>query len=64
MVKANIRGRRLSQILLTGSRTLNILFYYPIKKRRSHMSMSMSITSLSELDLSLITFAGSDSTLT
>ena len=26
--------------------------------------MSMSITSLSELDLSLITFAGSDSTLT
>ena len=27
----NIRGRRLIQILLTGSRALNILFYYPIK---------------------------------
>ena len=25
------RGRRLFQILLTGSRDLNILFYFPIK---------------------------------
>ena len=25
------RGRRLFQILLTGSRALNILFYFPIK---------------------------------
>ena len=32
-VKANIRGRRLFQILLTGSRNLNILFYYPIIKK-------------------------------
>ena len=29
--KAIIRGRRLFQILLTRSRSLNILFYYPIK---------------------------------
>ena len=29
--KAIIKGRRLFQILLTGSRALNILFYFPIK---------------------------------
>ena len=28
-----IRGRQLFQILLTGSRTLNIWFYYPIKQK-------------------------------
>ena len=32
--KANIRGRRLFQLLLTGSRALNTLFYYPIKTKK------------------------------
>ena len=32
-----IRGRRLFQILLTGSRALNILFYFPIKSKNNHV---------------------------
>ena len=35
--KTIIRGRRLFQILLTGSRALNILFYYPIKSKKYHV---------------------------
>ena len=35
--KRAIRGKRLFQILLTGSRTLNILFYYPIKSKYNHI---------------------------
>ena len=35
--KAIIRGRRLFQILLTGSRALNILLYYPIKSKNYHI---------------------------
>ena len=35
--KGAIRGKRLFQILLTGSRTLNILFYYPIKSKNNHI---------------------------
>ena len=34
---AIILGRQLFQILLTGSRTLNILFYYPIKSKNNHI---------------------------
>ena len=34
--KAIIQGRRLFQRLLTGSRTLNIVFYYPIKSKNYH----------------------------
>ena len=34
---AIIRGRRLFQILLTGSRALNILLYYPIKSKNYHI---------------------------
>ena len=32
--KANIRGRRLFRLSLTGSRALNFLFYYPIKTKK------------------------------
>ena len=32
-----IRGRRLFQIFLTGSRALNILFYFPIKSKNNHV---------------------------
>ena len=35
--KGAIRGKRLFQILLTGSRTLNILFYDPIKSKNNHI---------------------------
>ena len=35
--KAIIRGRRLFQILFTGSRALNILFYFPIKSKNNHI---------------------------
>ena len=35
--KGAIRGKWLFQILLTGSRTLNILFYYPIKSKNNHI---------------------------
>ena len=31
------RGRRLFQILLTGGRALNILFYFPIKWKNNHI---------------------------
>ena len=34
---AIIRGRRLFQMLLTGSRTPNILFYYPIISKNYHI---------------------------
>ena len=33
--EAIIKGRRLFQILLTGSRTLNILLYFPIKSKNN-----------------------------
>ena len=35
--KAIIQGRRLFQRLLTGSRALNIVFYYPIKSKNYHI---------------------------
>ena len=35
--EAIIKRRRLSQILLTGSRTLNILFYFLIKSKNNHI---------------------------
>ena len=35
--KGAIRGKRLFQILLIGSRTLHILFYYPIKSKNNHI---------------------------
>ena len=34
---AFIRGRRLFQILLTGSHALNILCYYSIKSKNDHL---------------------------
>ena len=35
--KAIIWEKRLFQILLTGSRVLNILFYYPVKSKSYHI---------------------------
>ena len=35
--KVIIGGRRLFQILLTGSHALNIFFYYPIKPKIDHI---------------------------
>ena len=32
-----IRGRRLFQVLFTGGRALNILFYFPIKSKNKHI---------------------------
>ena len=80
--KEIIRGRQCFQILLTGSSTLNILFYYPIKffkKKIMSNKLNMSFLSVSnlvpclifsvislvsELESSLVSFAGADSTST
>ena len=50
--KEIIRGRQCFQILLTGSSTLNILFYYPIKffkKKITSNKLNMSFLSVSNL---------------
>ena len=39
------------QILLTGSRTLNILFYYPIKYKKTITSNKLNIRSLINFEL-------------
>ena len=47
---AIIRWSRLFQILLTGSRALNILFYYPIKQKTiTSNKLNMGILSVSNL---------------